>query len=350
MLICGTLCKLHQCNPHIGSHALSYCSHLCSCTVLQLVAQAPSGSKSVSPSQIHDLKITVLSTMLVGDKEGIGEWGFSALVEADGRRILVDTGARPETVLQNARELNVDLSNVHEVILTHNHSDHVGGLMTLRREMMKKNPAALSVVHVSRGIFYSRPSPAGEDNSMIAIRKEYEATGGKFVEHSDGVEIFPGAWLSGPVPRKYPEHNWSVKGKVQTPNGLVEDTIPEDQSLVLNTPKGLVIVTGCGHAGIVNILTYATRKLHQRAGVRHRRRLTPYAASDDQVNWTADEFKQFRVSNLLARIALALKLCIASRDRAGMSRKSAVVGTVGSTFSSERRRRYRCARQVTPAL
>jgi hypothetical protein len=49
----------------------------------------------------------------------------------------------------------------------------------------------------------------------------------------------PGAWLTGPVPRKYPERNWSVTGGVQTPAGLVEDTIPEDQSLVLNTPEGL---------------------------------------------------------------------------------------------------------------
>jgi len=169
------------------------------------------------PPQLHTLKITVLSTMLVGEPAGIGEWGFSALVEGDGHRILVDTGSRPETVLQNVREMKIDLSDVPEVILTHNHGDHVGGLLTLRREFMKKNPAALSVAHVAKGIFYSRPSPRGEDNEMIAIRKEYEATGGKFIEHADAAEIFPGAWLSGPVPRKYPEHNWSVKGKVQTP-------------------------------------------------------------------------------------------------------------------------------------
>ena len=75
-----------------------------------------------------------------------------------------------------------DLSDVKEVILTHNHSDHVGGLMILRKEMMKKNPSALSVVHVARGIFYSRPEPEGEGNPMIALMKEYEATGGKFIE------------------------------------------------------------------------------------------------------------------------------------------------------------------------
>src|SRR5580692_2798519 len=80
-------------------------------------------------AQVKTLKVTILSTMLAD--EGIGEWGFAALVESDGHRILVDTGARPETVLSNARELKVDLSDVKEVILTHNHDDHVGGLMTL---------------------------------------------------------------------------------------------------------------------------------------------------------------------------------------------------------------------------
>ena len=74
----------------------------------------------------------MLSTMLA-DTDGIGEWGFSALVVADGHRILLDTGARPETVLNNARELKVDLTNVPDVILTHNHGDHTGGLVSLRQ-------------------------------------------------------------------------------------------------------------------------------------------------------------------------------------------------------------------------
>ena len=60
--------------------------------------------------QLQNLKITILSTMLSDD--GIGEWGFAALVEADGHRILVDTGAKPDTVLLNARQLNLDLSDV----------------------------------------------------------------------------------------------------------------------------------------------------------------------------------------------------------------------------------------------
>jgi 7,8-dihydropterin-6-yl-methyl-4-(beta-D-ribofuranosyl)aminobenzene 5'-phosphate synthase len=296
-------------------------------------AQAPATSTSSSTAQIRALKITVLSTMLVGDIEGLGEWGFSALAEADGHRILVDTGGHPETVLQNARDLHIDLSDVKEAILTHNHWDHVRGLMPLRRETIMTNPAALSVVHVGRGIFYSRPSPNGEQNGMIAIRKDYQSSGGEFVEHAEGFDIFPGAWLTGPVPRKYPEHNWSPGGKVQTPSGLAEDDIPEDQSLVLNTSQGLVVLTGCGHAGIINILTYAKQRFPKEPVYAVVGGLHLFAASDKQLNWTGDKLKEFRVANLLGAHCTGIEAVYRLRERAGLTRKSAVVGSVGSTLT-----------------
>jgi len=295
-------------------------------------AQAPATSVA-SSAEIRALKITVLSTMLVGDIKGLGEWGFSALVEADDHRVLVDTGAHPETVLQNARDLDVDLSDVKEAILTHNHGDHVHGLMPLRHEMMKKHPAALSVAHVSRGIFYSRPSPKGEQNEMIGIRKEYEASGGKFVEHTEGSDIFPGAWLTGPVPRKYPERNWSPGGKVQTPSGLVEDNIPEDQSLVFNTSQGLVVLTGCGHAGIINILTFAKQRFPNQPVYGIVGGLHLFAASDEQLNWTGDKLRDFKVVNLLGAHCTGIEAVYRLRERAGLTRQSAVVGSVGSVFT-----------------
>jgi len=296
-------------------------------------AQTAPASAAETAKQIHSLKITLLSTMLVGDTTGIGEWGFSALVEADGHRILVDTGNHPETVLQNARDLKIELSDVREVILTHNHGDHVGGLLALRRELTKQNPDAISVVHVSKGIFYSRPLPDREGNRMIAIRKDYEATGGKFAEHDGWAEIFPGAWITGPVPRKYPERNWSVAIKVQTPDGLVEDTIPEDQSLVLNTTQGLVVITGCGHAGIINILTDANEEFHDHPVYGIIGGLHLYPATDEQLDWTGDKMKEFHVSNLLGAHCTGIEAVYRLRDRVGLTRKSAVVATVGSTFT-----------------
>src|SRR5688572_13779758 len=65
------------------------------------------------------VKVTVLSTMLVGNSAaGIGESGFAAVLEVDGHRLLIDTGARAETVLKNAAELNVDLSTITDLVLT----------------------------------------------------------------------------------------------------------------------------------------------------------------------------------------------------------------------------------------
>ena len=94
--------------------------------------------------------------MVFTEFRGVGEWGFAALIEADGHRLLFDTGARPHTVLENAEELGIDLSSIETVILSHNHWDHTGGLVTLRRELKSKNPAALRQTHVGDGIFLPR--------------------------------------------------------------------------------------------------------------------------------------------------------------------------------------------------
>ena len=299
-----------------------------------LVASAEAQPAPAQQAQVRSLRVTILSTMLAD--EGIGEWGFSALAEADGHRILIDTGARPNTVLDNARELHIDLSDVEEVILTHFHGDHVGGLLTLRREMMKRNPNAISRVHVAKGIFYSRPQKdGGEGNGMIAIRREFEATGGHFIEHDHAEQILPGVWLTGPVPRPFPERNWSISPGslgVQTPQGLREDNVPDDQSVIVNTAKGLVVITGCGHAGIVNILTdardhYKNTPVYAVYGGLHL-----FAASDEQINWTADKMKDFGVAYLVGAHCTGIESVYRLRERMGLTRKTAVVGAVGASF------------------
>lgn len=83
---------------------------LSSLSLFGMAQASPAPRSAALHAQVHALKVTILSTMLA--EEGIGEWGFSALVEADGHRILVDTGNRPQTVLQNAKDLGIDLSNL----------------------------------------------------------------------------------------------------------------------------------------------------------------------------------------------------------------------------------------------
>jgi 7,8-dihydropterin-6-yl-methyl-4-(beta-D-ribofuranosyl)aminobenzene 5'-phosphate synthase len=297
------------------------------------LTQSPPSTSAATPSpearaEVQSLKVTILSTMLAD--EGIGEWGFAALVEADGKRILFDTGARPNTVLENAKELKIDLGDVQEVILSHFHGDHTTGLMTLRREFSKTNPAAFSRVHVGKGIFLERRGR--EHNPMIEAKKEYEATGGKFIVHDKPDEILPGVWLTGPVPRTYPEKNYPAGIEVKQGEVWVEDNLPEDQSLVFNTSRGLVLLAGCGHAGVINTVEYARKiirpaPLSAAIGGFHL-----YNAKDEQLNWTADKMKEFQIVQILGAHCTGIESVYRLRQRLGLGRHDCVVGTVGAVF------------------
>jgi 7,8-dihydropterin-6-yl-methyl-4-(beta-D-ribofuranosyl)aminobenzene 5'-phosphate synthase len=285
---------------------------------------------------VRSLHVTILSTMLAD--EGIGEWGFAALVEVDGHRILFDTGARPETVKQNARELKVDLDSVDDVILSHNHDDHVGGLLTLRRDVKARRAGALARAHVAPGIFWSRPKASGEEgNAALKLRSEYEALGGRFVEHAGPEPIFPGVWVTGPVPRVYPERNWSKDvGRIVSPAGPVDDTLPEDMSLVFDTPKGLVVLTGCGHAGIVNTAEHARKSVRAAPLYAVLGGLHLFELDDEHLDWTAGKLREFGLANLIGAHCTGIEAVYRIRDRAGLARRTAVVGAVGSSFDLEK--------------
>ena len=297
-----------------------------------LAQTSSSALEAKAPAEVRNLKVTILSTMLADD--GIGEWGFAALVEADGHKILYDTGARPNTVLENARELKIDLSSVQDVILSHFHADHTTGLMTLRREVLRTNPAALSHVHVGQGIFLSRRLGSGEteQNPMIAMKKEYEATGGKFIVHEKPEELLPGVWLTGPVPRTYPEKNWTPGYKVEKGNSWVEDNLPEDQALIFNTASGLVMLSGCAHAGIINTLHYAREFLRPAPVQAAIGGFHLFAASDEQLDWTADKLREFQIAQILGAHCTGIESVYRLRQRLGLNRKTCVVGTVGAIY------------------
>src|SRR5580692_11545152 len=103
-----------------------------------------------SAQEVSKLKITVLSTM-AADLKGVGEWGFSALVEADSSRILFDVGGRPNTVRDNAAELKADLSGIRQVVLSHNHDDHTTGLGTIRKQF--PDGVTASELYIANGFF-----------------------------------------------------------------------------------------------------------------------------------------------------------------------------------------------------
>ena len=286
-------------------------------------------------SQAHAVKVTVLVTNLGGDPyEGDGEWGYSALVEVDGHKILYDTGLSADLVLRNAKALKIDLSDVEDVVLSHNHYDHVGGLMSLRRELSKDNPRAMSRVHVGAGIFEPRWSESGEDhNGLRLIRAEYLATGGVFVVHDKPTELFPGVWLTGPVPRTNNEKNWTPGLSLDTPQGRREDNVPEDSALIFNTGQGMIILTGCAHAGIVNITEYARSIIGAKPIVAVIGGLHLFSASDQTLAWTGAKLKSYGVLSLLAGHCTGIEATFRLRESIGLSRKTAVVSAVGSSFT-----------------
>jgi 7,8-dihydropterin-6-yl-methyl-4-(beta-D-ribofuranosyl)aminobenzene 5'-phosphate synthase len=305
-----------------------------------LLAGPATAAAPAQAARASQVKVTVLSTMLVGNANaGIGEWGFAAVLEVDGRRLLIDTGARAETVLKNAIELKVDLASITDLAITHNHADHTGGLLVLRRTLATQNPTALSRVHVPKGIFYPRPGVAGGDgNGLLPLKAQYEATGGVFIEHAGPALLLPGVTLLGPVPRVHPERNWGSPrggpaGRVQTPGGIVEDTVPEDTSIVIDTAEGLVLISGCGHAGIVNSMEFARTAVRSAPIVAAIGGFHLFAASDETLAWTAGRMKSFGVRYLLGAHCTGIEAVYRLRQLAGLTRATAVVGAVGATYT-----------------
>jgi 7,8-dihydropterin-6-yl-methyl-4-(beta-D-ribofuranosyl)aminobenzene 5'-phosphate synthase len=286
--------------------------------------------------KVGSLKITTLSTMLAD--RGMGEWGFSVLVEVDGHRILFDTGYHSETVLQNARDLGIDLSNVTDVVLSHHHGDHTGGLVALRQELSKQSPSAMSRIHVAPGIFLSRRKPGSDEeaNPTIAVKSAMEATGAVFVVHGKPEEIFPGVWLTGPIPRPNPERYYGAPESIVTDGGLVTDSLPEDMSLLVNTDSGFVVVAGCGHAGTINTVEYARRVLGAEPVYAIVGGLHLFAASDSALAWTATRLRSAHLGYLLGAHCTGIEAVYRIRELAALDRKRAVVAAIGSSFDASK--------------
>ncbi len=283
-----------------------------------------------APASVTTLKITTLSTMLAS--QGIGEWGYSALVEADGQKILFDTGRKPETVLQNAEELGIDLSTVEHVFLSHNHGDHTGGLLELRNQLKKQNPLAISKIHVAEGIFSQR---INFRNRMQEIKEEMEADGVTFFTYQENVELFPGVWATGPIDRIHKEKNYGGNWKIATKDGVKIDNIPEDQSLIINTDKGFVVVAGCGHAGIINTLEHVKSKIYDKPMHAIIGGFHLVKASDKHLAWTAQHLKKFGVSKIIGAHCTGINALYALKNALNLSRQDAVVGSVGDQFDIE---------------
>lgn len=199
-------------------------------------------------------RITILCENSVGPLAGtLGEHGFSALIEPSaGEPLLFDAG-QGLTLLHNARRMNKDLSRVSQVVISHGHFDHAGGLKPLLDEYGTKQ------VFCHPGVFKPRFRVKDTGDcypiSIPASRQELEEAGAVFDLSQEFRSIAPGIYLTGEVPR-VTDFETGDQGLYCDCTGQDLDTTPDDQSLVLETEKGLVLILGCCHAGLINTIEH----------------------------------------------------------------------------------------------
>ena len=204
-------------------------------------------------------EITVLATN-ISNYGGFGEWSFSALYESNDESVLFDTGFHEDTVLHNAKVLGKDLSKVEKVILSHFHSDHTGGLIKLRNTFKAINDKAFTKVYVAKGFFNQRFAP---DGSMIGPgnyadaskwKKDAENLGINFIILDNHDEVAKNIYATGTIKRAVETYN-GPKGLVikdLQKDQFIPDIILDDQSAGMLTENGWVMMSGCGHSGIIN--------------------------------------------------------------------------------------------------
>ncbi len=142
------------------------------------------------------------------------EWGFGCVIQTEKDTVLFDTGGNGKVLLNNMQKLNIDPRSIHSVVISHNHYDHQGGL----KDFLSVNSKVT--------VFIPNSSPAGLD-------QEIQSTGAIAVRADSFTQINETMFSAG-----------ELKGN-----------IPE-QSLVVLSSQGLVIITGCAHPGIVRIVEH----------------------------------------------------------------------------------------------
>jgi 7,8-dihydropterin-6-yl-methyl-4-(beta-D-ribofuranosyl)aminobenzene 5'-phosphate synthase len=201
-------------------------------------------------------RIRIVCDNTAGPLSGtLGEHGFAALVERDGYSLLFDTGGG-HTLLHNAQRMNLDLRKVDEVVLSHGHYDHTGGLWSLLQTCGPKRVLAHPAVFAKR--YAIRESV--QHSIGIPYDEEFLRGLGATFSYSDAFrELSPGIFLTGEVPR-VTDFERGDTALFCDPSGCEADTVADDQSLVMVTPKGLLLLLGCCHAGLVNTIELAREK------------------------------------------------------------------------------------------
>jgi 7,8-dihydropterin-6-yl-methyl-4-(beta-D-ribofuranosyl)aminobenzene 5'-phosphate synthase len=211
---------------------------------------------------VEKLRITLLveDSVSMEKPDLIAKHGLSFLVEVSVAgtvsRILMDAGPPPDIALQNADTISADMREVDAIIISHGHYDHAGGLLKILKRIGRAVPV---VTHprVFNPKFACKPSlrfiGLEFDQSLIRSAR------GVLLLARNSVKILNGVVTSGEIARETTfekaEGFWTVED-----GRFIKDQIIDDQALLINVKdKGLVVITGCAHSGIINTVTHAQK-------------------------------------------------------------------------------------------
>jgi 7,8-dihydropterin-6-yl-methyl-4-(beta-D-ribofuranosyl)aminobenzene 5'-phosphate synthase len=229
---------------------------------------------------VKSAKITTLADNVVYVSRLLGQFGFSAHLEIKDNKgkkhfIVFDTGSNKNALLHNIKGLKLDLAPVESIILSHGHYDHTSATVEIAKKAKNKvkvfaHPNAFQPKYkIKKGKKDPHGMPKGEG------RAEIEKTGAQIIETVSPTEIIPGVMASGEIPRVTPFEKLIWKNMTIIDGSPVRDKLLDDQALFINIArKGVLVVCGCAHAGLVNTLEHAlnvtkTKKLYGFIGGTH---------------------------------------------------------------------------------
>jgi len=203
------------------------------------------------------IQITTLSENTAGSISVLAEWGLSILVEADGYKILLDTG-RSFSAAYNALTLGVDLSQVDKIVFSHGHSDHTGGLLDILK-IVKDGVEVIAHPDIWAAKYVKQPEEA-EKYAGVPFPKEAAETLGAFFNLTrEPVWISENIVTSGEIPMITDYEKIDPVVYVKEKGKLKPDPLWDDQALFLKSQKGLIIILGCAHRGIINTIRHAQK-------------------------------------------------------------------------------------------
>jgi len=205
-------------------------------------------------------KITVLCENTTYLPETRGEHGLSVFIETNSGNYLFDTG-QGYSLIDNALSLGKELRSIQRVFLSHGHYDHTGGLLHLLKTKKRCEIVAHPDIFLKR--FWIGEKDGGVVRRPIGMKSDMQslkASGAEFVLERQFHQVGEGLFLTGEIPRLTDFEKGDPHLFADINGELVFDPILDDQSLVIDTERGLIVVLGCAHSGIVNILNYVIEK------------------------------------------------------------------------------------------